>query len=127
MSYVQLTDACFAERIGDRGLTEELFAATLEATRAPLEELRRRHAQASLPLLALPAARHDLAACEALAARLKRRFARILVLGTGGSSLGGQALVALLTQHETLPRQHRSVDVTGRRARPRSNRQVSVQ
>ncbi len=95
MSYVQLTDACFAERIGDRGLTEELFAATLEATRAPLEELRRRHAEASLPLLALPAARHDLAACEALAARLKRRFARVLVLGTGGSSLGGQALVAL--------------------------------
>ncbi len=95
MPYVQEIESCFAARIGAPGLSEELYAPLLEATAAGLKELARHRAEHSLALLALPNARDDLAPARAVAARLGRDFARVLVLGTGGSSLGGQALAAL--------------------------------
>lgn len=94
MPYAHLTETCFAPAGTDGGLDEAAFAPVLAATGAGLEDLRRHHADTDWPLLALPAARDDLDALAPVAERL-RAFERVVVLGTGGSSLGGQALAAL--------------------------------
>ncbi|MGE0716185.1 MAG: glucose-6-phosphate isomerase [Alphaproteobacteria bacterium] len=74
------------------------FAARLEAGRGALERLRARRDDGSLPLLRLPGRRDDLPELAELAQRMRRRTTDVLVLGTGGSSLGGQTLYALADQ-----------------------------
>src|SRR5262249_4281555 len=60
-----------------------------------LDWLRARHADGGLPLLRLPAAHDDLAPIRAAAERLRAGASDIVLLGTGGSSLGGQTLAQL--------------------------------
>ena len=84
-----------AERIGPGGLAAADLADAIARAGEALEWLRARHADCSLPLLRLPAERGDLPAIEAAAARLRAGATDIVVLGTGGSSLGGQALAQL--------------------------------
>ena len=91
-------EACFAERIGRHGLTRAEYEGSLAATAPVLRRLRAAHADGSLPLLRLPEVQSDLAAIEHHAARMRQSYRDLVVLGTGGSSLGGQALVALLDQ-----------------------------
>ena len=98
MLYEHDIAGCLAETIGENGLeTEELDAALARAAPAS-KALKRRREDGSLPLLRLPARRDDLAALADLAAEFRRRFAHVLVLGIGGSSLGGQTLLALADQ-----------------------------
>jgi glucose-6-phosphate isomerase len=84
-----------AERIGADGVAAADLADALGRTGAALAWLRARHADGSLPLLRLPAERGDLAAIGEAARRLARSASDIVFLGTGGSSLGGQALAQL--------------------------------
>jgi glucose-6-phosphate isomerase len=84
-----------AERIGAEGIAAADFAAALARTGEALEWLRARHADGSLPLLRLPAARDDLAGITKAARRLADGASDIVILGTGGSSLGGQTLAQL--------------------------------
>ena len=89
---------CLAETIGAHGLAEDELEAALVRTAPALARLKQRHGDGSLPLLRLPAKRDDLAALGALADEFRRRFATVLVLGIGGSSLGGQTVAALADQ-----------------------------
>ncbi len=91
MPYRIETDACFASGI----LSEEEVRETLSEAASALDELRTAQAGGTLPLLSLPGARDDLAALAAIAARYRDAFDDVVVLGTGGSSLGGQAVTAL--------------------------------
>lgn len=64
-----------------------------------------------LPMLNLPSETADFAQIEEVGAWFRDSFAHILVVGTGGSSLGGQTLVALkentyLPGRKTAPRLH---------------------
>jgi len=59
-----------------------------------LDWLRQQHAGKSLELLGIPARSDDLRAAAKQAVALKG-FATVVVVGIGGSSLGGQALTAL--------------------------------
>ena len=104
MFYRHATDACFAARIGDGGLSGDAFAKTLAEAAPALESLRARHADGTLPILRLPALRDDLDALADVAKRLSERFDDVVVLGTGGSSLGGQALAALADAGYSRPR-----------------------
>ena len=104
MFYRHATDACFAARIGDGGLSGDAFAKTLADAAPALEGLRARHADGTLPILRLPALRDDLDALADVAKRLSERFDDVVVLGTGGSSLGGQALAALADAGYSRPR-----------------------
>ncbi|MCZ6863904.1 MAG: glucose-6-phosphate isomerase [Alphaproteobacteria bacterium] len=90
MSYAQDISACFG---GDTGLDEATFARRLARCVPALEHVRARH-KAGDPLYALPGTSDDLDALEAVAERY-RGFEDILILATGGSSLGGQAICAL--------------------------------
>jgi glucose-6-phosphate isomerase len=97
IAYRQIADACFEARIGRRGLTEAQYDAALAATAPALARLRAQYAE-GLPILRLPEARDDLAPIESHAQRLRGSFSELVVLGTGGSSLGGQSLATLVDQ-----------------------------
>ena len=90
--------ALFADRVGNAGLDAAAFVRGLAARGASLDRVRALRDEGTLPLLALPGRRDDLPALEALAARMRRKTRDVLVLGTGGSSLGGQTLYALADQ-----------------------------
>lgn len=95
MSLVQSIETARAERIGAEGVAGAEFADALKRTDRALESLRACHADGSLPLLRLPSVRDDLPAIRAAATRLSAGASDIVVLGTGGSSLGGQTLAQL--------------------------------
>lgn len=95
MPYSQDLTSCFAEAIGPRGLDSGDFEAALEATASGLEGIRQAHADGSLPLLRVPGQRSDLDGFTGLADRYRSNFDEVVVLGTGGSSLGGRSLCAL--------------------------------
>jgi len=95
MSYRQDIAGCRAAVLGEHGLDDKAWRAQLNAARPALDWLRAHYADRSLPLLHLPAARADLDALAPLAKRY-REFDAVVVLGTGGSSLGGAAVAALL-------------------------------
>ena len=91
MHYRQNIDGCFAAG----GLAERDFETVLAETDVALGWLRTQSATGGLPLLDLPRRDDDLADLDAVANQFRERCAHVLVLGTGGSSLGGRALVAL--------------------------------
>jgi len=84
-----------AENIGERGLSAAAFERVLARARPALDALRAWRDSRSLPLLALPAARDDIAALAPVAEAMRARADDVVVLGTGGSSLGGRTLCAL--------------------------------
>lgn len=95
MSVVQSIDLARADRIGEHGIARETLDAALKRAEPALQWLRGRHADGELPLLRLPEERKDIAGIEAAAARLRDNATDIVFLGTGGSSLGAQALLQL--------------------------------
>jgi glucose-6-phosphate isomerase len=95
MSLVQSIENARSERIGAGGVAATDFADTLARTADALAWLRARHADGGLRLLRLPAQRDDLAEVRAAAGRLAAGTSDVVVLGTGGSSLGGQTLAQL--------------------------------
>lgn len=95
MSYQQTIETCFDAAIGEGGLREAAFEKTLAKTARGIEGLRKQHAEGSLALLTLPQARDDLAELAPVAMRYRERFEQVVILGTGGSSLGAQTLTAL--------------------------------
>ncbi|MFZ5931312.1 MAG: glucose-6-phosphate isomerase [Pseudomonadota bacterium] len=98
MSYTQNIDGCF----GVDRLTKPGFEAILGSAAPALEKLRAQYADGSLPLLRLPEARDDLAECEKLAAHLLKDTSNLVLLGTGGSSLGAQALAQSVDKYRPI-------------------------
>jgi glucose-6-phosphate isomerase len=90
MPYDHRIDRCIAD-----GITRDGVAALQAATRAPIAGLIAAQRDNSQPLLNLPDRHDDLASATAIARDFRERFDDVIVLGTGGSSLGGRTLVAL--------------------------------
>lgn len=88
----QAIERCFKDAVGPAGVSRSEFETALAHTAPVLEELRAAHAAQSLPLVTLPFRSDDLGEIEALAGQLREAAADIVFCGTGGSSLGGQAL-----------------------------------
>ena len=82
-------------RVDAQGVSAAAFEDALKQTSEALAWLRARHADGGLPLLALPGRRDDLASIGDAARRLSKDASDIVILGTGGSSLGGQTLAQL--------------------------------
>lgn len=104
MPYSQNIENCLAAQIGAGGLSAEAFAAACARLSPALDRLRAARDVGGMAHLALPARSDDLAEIRAVAAGL-RRNTDIVVLGTGGSSLGGATLAAL-GRDRTAPRLH---------------------
>lgn len=95
MLFEQEIDGCFADRVGEGGLTRDAYSAALERADKALEALREKAARHALPLLEVPSMRADLPAARAVASHLRDGATDIVIFGIGGSSLGAQALAQL--------------------------------
>ncbi len=94
MLYSHVIDDALEEKVGKAGLPRATLDRELARATAALDKIHRWHDDGTLPLLRLPAARDDLAALKPHAERFAR-FEHVVVMGMGGSSLSGKALVAL--------------------------------
>jgi glucose-6-phosphate isomerase len=95
MLYDHRIDRCIADGVAAGGITRGAVSAFQAATRAPIDGLIAAKRDNSLPLLNLSDRDDDLASPTAIARDFRERFDDVIVLGTGGSSLGGRTLVAL--------------------------------
>jgi glucose-6-phosphate isomerase len=109
MDYRQYIDGCLAETVGPRGLDQAALNTMLARTAPALDKLRRMRDDGSLLLLRLPGRKDDVAQLRRILktfrAAPRQRFRDVIILGTGGSSLGGQTLYALADQRAQ-PRIH---------------------
>jgi glucose-6-phosphate isomerase len=95
MAILQSIDSALETNVGSHGVSDGTLNAVLVRAQGALETLRARHTDGSLPLLQLPEKQDDLAGIRAAASRLAEGASDIVILGTGGSSLGGQTLAQL--------------------------------
>jgi len=95
MPIQQTIDAALERTIGAHGIAADALNSALGRAEGALDNLRARHADGTLPLLRLPEKQGDLAGIGAAARRLADGASDIVILGTGGSSLGGQTLAQL--------------------------------
>jgi glucose-6-phosphate isomerase len=91
----QSIECALEKNIGAHGVSEAALSAALARTEGALDRLRQHYAEGTLPLLRLPERQDDLTDIAGAAAKLKQGASDIVVLGTGGSSLGGQTLAQL--------------------------------
>jgi glucose-6-phosphate isomerase len=95
MPFKQTIENARAETIGEHGVGRAALDDALKRAEAALDWVRKAHETSSLPLLRLPAKTSDLDEIRQAAARLRKGATDVVVLGTGGSSLGGQTLAQL--------------------------------
>lgn len=95
MTINQSIDGALAKNIGIHGVADDVLAAALTRAEGALERLRRQYAEGALPLLRLPEKKDDLAGIITAARKLAEGASDVVILGTGGSSLGGQTLAQL--------------------------------
>src|SRR5476651_1726259 len=95
MSLTQSISSALEKNIGPYGIADKALHDALGRAEGALEALRARHADGGLPLLRLPETHDDLAAIRETGRRLAENATDVVILGTGGSSLGGQTLAQL--------------------------------
>jgi glucose-6-phosphate isomerase len=95
MSIVQSIENARQEHVGPHGIGADALKSVLARAESALDWLRARHADGRLPLLRLPETHGDLETIRDTARQLADRATDIVILGTGGSSLGGQTLAQL--------------------------------
>src|SRR3954451_16839684 len=95
MPFQQNIENARAETIGKHGVSKAALNDALRRCDGALAALRKAHADGTLPLLRLPARANDLAEIERAAKRLRAGATDVVVLGTGGSRLGGQTVAQL--------------------------------
>lgn len=95
MLYRQIIQNCFDVHVGPHGLSNADFSEMRERTGPVLDGLRAQFDAGELPLFDLPDATKDLDDLAPIAKRFRDKFKDVVVLGTGGSSLGGQTLYSL--------------------------------
>ncbi|PCI39607.1 MAG: glucose-6-phosphate isomerase [Rhodospirillaceae bacterium] len=96
MHYRQIIENCLSSHVGDAGLTDQQLRAFQDRTGPVIEKLKAQYDSGELPLLRLPEDYADLDDIEKIAKRFRNSFDDVIVLGTGGSSLGGQTLYSLV-------------------------------
>lgn len=102
--FTQETAGVFTDKVGMSGLDHSSFGALLPRAAKSLELLRGRKASGELPLLSLPGRRDDIQAWQPIVDRYRSQFDDVVVLGIGGSSLGGATLCRLADPGKGSPR-----------------------
>src|SRR5215468_5792051 len=95
MNIVQSIESAREEKVGSHGIGPDVLRTALTRAESALVWIRARHADRTLPLLRLPETHADLEVIRNTARQLADRATDIVILGTGGSSLGGQTLAQL--------------------------------
>jgi glucose-6-phosphate isomerase len=91
MLYRQDVSACLRNRV-DSGLSEGELSFFLDALNPAIDRLRNAYKDGSIGLLRVPERDEDWLLLQETAGRYRSRFSDVVILGTGGSSLGGRAL-----------------------------------
>ena len=96
MNFSHSVEQALAENIGTGGISASAYKTVLADIELALVRLRGEAWDASLTLLGLPRQTIDIAGIEEIALKINLSGATdVVILGTGGSSLGGQALAQL--------------------------------
>jgi glucose-6-phosphate isomerase len=95
MYYTQDIEAVFDHVIGKEGLATSTYQSYHKHADSARDFIAKQKQENALPLLNLPDRTDDLKEILELASHIRSRFKHLVVLGTGGSSLGAQTLVAL--------------------------------
>jgi len=95
MPLTQSIELAREERVGKHGVSAKAYDDVLKRSADALSSLREMHSGQALRLLHLPAEQSDLSAIREAGRKLSAGASDIIVLGTGGSSLGGQTLAQL--------------------------------
>lgn len=90
--FTQTIDTAFEEAVGERGASRARFAVLRDQLNAKVGGILHAPVREAVPLFALPARSDDLAEIEVVAHRIADEFDTLLVVGMGGSSLGGETL-----------------------------------
>lgn len=93
--YQQIIEDCLEQRVGKNGLSKQDLLEFTPSAMAIISKLKQDLADGTLPLLALAGREDDIPQIETIAKRYRETFSDVVILGTGGSSLGGQTLYAL--------------------------------
>jgi glucose-6-phosphate isomerase len=93
--YSQSIAGCLGGAIGRHGLSEAELARWLDRLAPAIARLQEDYRTGRLPHLRIPEETADIAEAEAAYARLAKGARAVIFFGTGGSSLGGQALAQL--------------------------------
>lgn len=122
--YTHDISGCYADVIGEGGVSPDSMETVFEAASGPWALLRGALAEDDFPPLTLTDQNDDLDEIADAAARLSETCDVVAIIGVGGSSLGAEALTALATQPavdlrfldnpdpETLARFKASADLT---------------
>ena len=92
---IHAIDGCLASTIGERGLTLDELGRWTERLVPRFERLKAEARDRSLPHIRILYETADIAAARAAYDRLTKGARTLVVFGTGGSGLGGQALAQL--------------------------------
>lgn len=95
MIYQQSIEGCLSRKIGDAGLSEESFGRWLTLLTPRFNALREQARNKTLAHFRVVDANEDLEEIRAAYEKLVEGADTVIMLGTGGSSLGGQALAQL--------------------------------
>src|SRR4029078_13624520 len=95
MGVLQSIDNASEENVGPHGVKADALKAALTRAEGAVAWLAARPADGRLPLLRLPETRSDLETIRDTARQLADRATDVVILGTGGSSLGGKNLAQL--------------------------------
>lgn len=101
MLYHQTMDHCFANKIGDLGIQNDAFQDILKQTKTILTQLNTQCNEGLLPLFAIAPNDTKLEEISQIARNIREKFANLVVLGTGGSTLTGQAITGLTAFQRT--------------------------
>lgn len=93
--YSQDISGCLRDKAGANAPTEKDLERFFPSLEQSLIKIKKQHAQENLPHFTLPYVRKDLQDVESLVFRLQDEFSDLIILGTGGSSLGAQTLCSL--------------------------------
>lgn len=94
--YEHNIEGCLADKLGEAGLTASELEVEVGRTPDAIATLRKLYDDSGLPLLRLPEATADLAACKDLVNYyLDQETTDIVLFGIGGSSLGAKALAQI--------------------------------
>ena len=94
MPFTQTLDACFDTAVRG-GASKTAFDKAMAKAATGVARIRAAYDDRSLPLLRLPEDTADLLSLTDIAGLLARQSSHVVVLGIGGSSLGGQTLTTL--------------------------------
>lgn len=92
MALLQSIDGCLEAAIGRHGLPAASLAARLARLEGALARLRQDYQSGAMPLLRVPERTQDIADARAAFDRLCEGADTVVFFGSGGASLGGQAL-----------------------------------